>query len=70
MATVLSGGAWFSAGWQCHSRDWSSRRLGFVSRLPVLRQQRVQVAVLQRRQALEVILLCRKILQMEIALEA
>jgi hypothetical protein len=49
MVTVLSGGAWFSAGWQCTGRDWHSRRMGFVGRLPVVRQLQLQFTVLQRR---------------------
>jgi hypothetical protein len=53
MAVVLSGGASFSAGWQRIGRIGPNRRLRFLGRLPVVRQQRLQVAVLQRRQALE-----------------
>ena len=48
MATVLSGGAWLSGGGHRSGRSWDNRRCGFVGRLPVVRQQRLQVAVLQR----------------------
>ena len=56
VAIVLFGGAVFSRGRHRGDRGWGDRRSGVIRRPPVVRQQQLEVAVLQRGQALEHVL--------------